>query len=164
MKVSVSPDFQMLFFSLIWISVGASGGLASLVVCLILGRRAVWSVAAVATVALPENAIWLRLKPHWESIKANQDNILQYMTFLEIGLGFLLIVKLFFPSRLLLSTFLQWQFLKMRYMTEMQAKGGKGRHITTWGLVDTRTRPYLDKVPMVAPVINYAKKWFTAAQ
>jgi len=159
-KVTPSPDFLGLFFSMIYVSVGNSG-LVSLAVSLIIGRRALWSTCTMASVLYKENSIWKRVEPFWTGrLKANSEKILQQISFLEIGLGFLLIVRLAFPSRMLMCLFLHWQWLRMRYMTEIMK--GTGRHVTTWAQLKLLTDPYIHKVPMLPKVVDYVKNWFAS--
>jgi len=153
MRVQGSNDMQMLFFALIFVS-----SEPMLIVALILARRSLWSVGTMGSTKLTENRFWKMFSPVWTTAQANQVKIMQYATTFEIGLGFMLVAMLLTPSRKILAVFLMWNFLKMRYISDKS-----GRHRNAWAQIDARVSPYLNKVPMLTPVVNYAKNWFTTS-
>merc|ERR1719321_724440 len=109
-KVSQSPDFQFLYFRLIFLSVRPG-----MFVYLILARRSLWFVgtqcAKSGTVPL-----WSRVAPLWAKLQPMKEMIDIYSVVAEQCQGLILLVGIFFPARQVLGTFLYWSFLKHRYV------------------------------------------------
>jgi hypothetical protein len=150
-KVSQSPDFQFLYFTLIFLSVRPV-----ILVYLILARRSHWFVGTQCS-KNGDAPFWSRVAPLWAKLQEMKDMIDIYSVVAEQCQGLILLFGIFFPGRQVLGTFLYWSFLKHRYVCPrsrpMQEKGWAALE----GPVVSVTR---SKVGLM--VLAPLKKWFTA--
>lgn len=150
-KVSQSPDFQFLYFTLIFLSVRPG-----MFVYLILARRSLWFVGTQCS-KTGTAPLWSRVAPLWAKIQPMKEMIDVYSVVAEQCQGLILLFGIFFPGRQVMGTFLYWSFLKHRYTCmrsrPLQEKGW----VALEKPVESVTR---SKVGLI--VLGPVKRWFTS--
>lgn len=151
-KVLLSVDFHFLFFSLIFVL-----ATPSMFALLILLRRSFWAVCTFAA-KTPEvqGKIWDRTKGFWEKCKAREAEVLQQSALAEVMLGFWLVISIFLPSRQIMTTFLYWNYLKIRFQTPKS----QAHHMKAWMQVQNTVQPVLRMAPFLQKPIDMGKEWF----
>merc|ERR1719324_1882131 len=149
-KVSQSPDFQFLYFTLIFLSVRPG-----MFVYLILARRSLWFVGTQCSKS-ETVPLWSKVAPLWAKLQPMKEMIDVYSVVAEQCQGIILLVGMIFPARQVLGTFLYWSFLKHRYVCPrsrpMQEKGW----VALEKPVVSVTR---SKIGLM--VLSPIKRWFT---
>lgn len=150
-QAMTSADFPVLFFALIFLAAHPT-----IWVLLILGRRSLWSVCTVCAKEYPNNRLWKMFEPRWNGLKAQNNQILEYSAFAEVGLGLWLTVALFLPMRQILTCILYWNYLKMRF----QMPRSNPQHAKAWGMIGQRVDPLFKALPILNKPLDMAKNWF----
>jgi len=151
MKVTPSADFMSLFFCLIFMP-----AYPSLPVVALLGRRSLWTVCGHCQKTGQGGRLFAMFKPRWEALKTQEQRVLLAGAVGEILLGFWLTVSIALPSRQLLTTFMYWNYLKMRY----QSPRSNQLHSQAWKSVEATVAPVLRVAPFLQKPIDMAKGWF----
>jgi hypothetical protein len=157
MKVNSSADFQMLFFSLIFLT-----AYPSVWVLVIIGRRALWCACTDCAKNRPNARLWLMFAPTWEKLKAQNAKVLEYSSMAEILLGFWLVISIFLPMRQILTCILYWNYVRMRYQGQRSAEG----QLKAWKQLAVTAGPVL-KIIESTPLrkgLDFAKNWFNQRQ
>lgn len=151
-QAAASVDFQFLFFSLIFLTAQPS-----IWVLFILGRRSLWAVCKFCAKSPPDSMLWRSFAPYWAKLQAQEAQVLLYSALAEVALGIWLTVALLLPGhRQILTCFLYWNYLKMRY----QVPRSHEQHLKAWKMLEQRVRPVLQAVPILEKPIDMAKGWF----
>jgi len=151
LKARLSKDLPFLYFALIF-----AMAYPSLLAPLILGRRALWFVCTKCPTEFPENRLWKYFEPVWRWLKSREKEVLLYSSLAEIFLGIWLAVSLLLPSRQLLSTFMYWNYLKMRY----QGQSSREVHDQAWRQMGQNIEPLFKVAPFLNKPLGYVKGWF----
>uniref|UniRef100_A0A7S1AJ29 Uncharacterized protein n=1 Tax=Noctiluca scintillans TaxID=2966 RepID=A0A7S1AJ29_NOCSC len=153
-RVMMGPDFQSLFYSLIFIAAPPS-----LLVLPVLLRRSLWCLCIHCTSTNSENRLWLRFQPTWKKLRAPtvEAEVLQYNALAEILLGFWFVVNLFLPTRQIITLVLYWNYLKIRYQFE---KTDKPFHSKAWQRLGAKVEPLLCMLPFLRTPLEWLKSWF----
>jgi len=147
-----SVDFHFLFFALIFVM-----ATPSIFPLLILSRRSLWAVGSHCTKTPADGGVlWLKFKPTWDKLKAQEPQILHTATMAEILLAFWLTVSLLLPTRQILACILYWNFLKTRFAMPRSAAA----HQKAWMEIGSKFDPVLKMAPFLQKPIDMAKDWF----
>jgi hypothetical protein len=163
-KCMSGAEFPFLFFALMFtndITTQQLGlipfGLADYLSALLVIRRSVWFLGSHGTAAWRGIAVWDRFfQPIWTRLSANSTSIIELSGLVEILLGFWMIVLVLTPARQLMTTFVYWNFLRIRFM----APRSRATHVAAWAKLDARTRNLQQSVPVLARPIAFMKNWF----
>lgn len=153
-KISQAAEFQWFFFAIIFVGANPFFG-----VLLILARRSffiVFKAAQKQTAVLSKHPQWETIRPLFETMSAKESDILLKATVAEIALGFYLILMLLTPERQLVTTFIYWNFLRMRFQTPRTRKNQD----EAWALVHQKTDPIVSKIPGSGKILDMAKNYF----
>lgn len=150
-EVMSSKEFHFLFFALIFLTAYPS----VLVLC-ILGRRALFVLCTLAPKYAANSRVWRWFEPRWQQIRQQEKAIVFYSTLAEVGLGFWLVVQMAMPSRQIMTTFVYWNYLKIRY----QSPQSSALHSTAWAFLHTKAEPLFRTFPFLNTPLSYAKNWF----
>mmetsp|Transcript_42340 Transcript_42340/g.92402 ORF Transcript_42340/g.92402 Transcript_42340/m.92402 type:complete len:262 (+) Transcript_42340:63-848(+) len=146
-----SPDFSYVFLCAVFLPAAPN-----LLVVMIIFRRSVLSCNAFAAKNMPENRIYVRIKPMYDKhVKPREAQWKHVCNVLEIVLGFQLIVGILLPSRQILTTVVYWHFLKLRF--SMQRSHADA--LAAWKAVEERAGPVPRFIP--AFIMNRIKGWFS---
>merc|ERR1712079_789728 len=99
---------------------------------------------------------WGQIEPVFKMLDAQEEDIMKFATVAEIFTGFWLIIMLITPERQLITCFLYWNFLRMRYHTPRTRKNQD----QAWGYVKEKTDPIVTKIPGANKVVDLAKGYF----
>lgn len=155
MKVMSSVDFHFLFFGLIFLA-----AYPSVWVLLILGRRSLWTLCTKMKKESPDNPLWKRFAPYWDTLLAKQTQVLEYSALAEVMLGIWLTVSLFLPMRQIVTCILYWHYLKIRY----QAERSRPQQQKAWSMLEQQAQPVLKMLPILHKPLGWAKDWFRPPQ
>lgn len=150
-EVMSAKEFHFLFFALIFLTAYPDP-----LVLFILGRRALFVLCNLAPKCAPNSFVWLRFQPTWEKLKQKEKTIVHYSVLAEIFLGFWLVVQMAMPTRQMMTTFLYWNYLKIRY----QSPQSNATHGAAWRLLQEKTAPVFKAVPFLNTPLNYVQNWF----
>lgn len=151
--LSASTEFHWLFYSFMFLS-----ATPFILVLLIPARRAMWTVMKFASKNFAGHPQFLAIKSKWDQIEAQEGHILKMASVGEIVLGFYLVIMLLTPARQILTVFMYYQFLKMRYHTPRTQKTAA----EAWNYIGEKTNPYVEKLPPLQKAIDMAKSYFLA--
>lgn len=156
-----SPDFTSLFFTVIFLTAPPAQFPFTYFPPLILARRSIWSLGQKAD---KNSSIGSKMSSMYESrLKARTEQASHLTVGAEIALGFGLAVCILLPTRQVLTTFLYWQYLQMRYRTPTRNESRSGSrpiHAKVWDEVGQKADPLLTKVPILNTPVNYVKNMF----
>ena len=150
--VAQGADFPFFMISMIFIS--KSLGIADYLGMLIIGRRSLWFIATHASKTESKSAIWKSIEPKWLVAKALEDKILLISATCEIMIGIWLVIMLLTPQRQLLSLFVYWNYLRLRF----NAPRSQQYHQRAWSVIDDYTLPYTPS--FLSTAVNKGKAWF----
>lgn len=151
-KVMPSVDFSFLFFALIFAT-----AYPSILVVGILGRRSLWSVCTHCSKGEDTGGrLFAMFKPRWEQLKLQEARVLLMSALAEVLMGLWLTVSLALPTRQILTCFLYWNYLRMRY----QAPRSHTVHLQAWKQLEQAIAPVLKFAPFVNKPLQMAKDWF----
>jgi hypothetical protein len=163
-RCMAGAEFPFLYFSLMFLGGYASQfgpilGLAEYVAVVILVRRAIWFLGTHASKSpvVSSNKVWLNTGNRlWLVLKARETTILELSAMFEVLIGFWMIVLIFSQARQLMSTFVYWTFLRIKYM----APRSRALHLGAWQQVDRMTKSVRVKIPVLEKPIQMGVKWF----
>eukprot|EP00754_Rhynchopus_humris_P043750 Rhum_TRINITY_DN34_c0_g1::Rhum_TRINITY_DN34_c0_g1_i1::g.91::m.91/K20724/TMEM33; transmembrane protein 33 len=161
-KLMTGTEVHFLLFTFIWMSQPPN-----FLVVLVLARRSVWSVGTALATRYPDSKVYSLVGPAWLSLKAREMQVLQQVTLFEIMLGFLCIVNIAasgLPG--LMSCYMQWSFLKVRYHSPDQSRPTKPAvlHRVCWQGIGMKVQPLLNAVPILNTPVSFATNWFKTVQ
>lgn len=152
-QAMVSTDFFYAITCFAFMSSRSSMTLAMIPTLL----SAIRSVLAVASHQFAGSAWWQQTGAKAQAWASSREAFLtQISTWSELALGLLLVVMLITPNRNFLLLFFYWNMLKMRYVTPESA----ANHRMAWAVVDRRTAPYREKLPLLEKAVEYIRAWF----
>lgn len=150
-KATMSADFPWLFFSLIFLT-----AYPTLWALAILGRRSLWSVCTVCARDHPESRLFKLFASTWQKLKAREAEVLDKSALAEVMLGLWLVVSIALPTRQILTCFLYWNYLRIRF----QVPRSKPAHTKAWMLLEQKTG-FLWKIGPLCKLRDLAVGWFT---
>lgn len=150
-EIMSSKEFHFLFFAVIFLS-----AYPSVPVLCILARRALFVLCTLAPKYAQTWRVWLMFEPRWQMIKQQEKEIVAYSVLAEIVLGFWLVVQIATPSRQIMTTFMYWNFLKVRY----QSPQSNASHAAAWRTLQAKTAPLFQALPFLNMPLSYAQNWF----
>jgi len=156
--VAQGADFPFFMISMIFLS--KSLGLADAVGLLIILRRSVWFICIHASKNYSTTNVWKSIEPFWVSAKSIEEKVLLMSATCEIMIGFWLFILILTPQRQLLSLFVYWNFLRMRFV----APRSHAVHQRAWEVIGENINPVLSKMGPVQGLVGRAKPWFTNSQ
>lgn len=149
------PDFAKLFHCLVFLPTSPPVTMALVsVVCssvLFVSRHLQqnFSEAQIYRQYLEQSCTWLIQNPQRVELFAASS---------DIGLGFLVIVNLLGPQRNLMQILLYWQLLKIKFHLPTTSF----YHRQIWSEWGSKFEPIQRRfLPILTPVLGYAKAWFT---
>jgi len=148
-KVMPTPNFQFLFFALIFLT-----AYPSIWVLAIIGRRA---LAACSKAEKSQSKLWSLFKFVWVKASAKENEAQVYAAFGEVVLGIWLTISLVLPTRQVLVCILYWNFLRTRFQVPGKSKE---LHTKAWQTLHQQAQPVLKFIPFSQKGIDMAKKWF----
>ncbi|EER03643.1 conserved hypothetical protein [Perkinsus marinus ATCC 50983] len=152
-RVTLGADFPFLFMSLL---LATGSFMPNIFGLFVIVRRSLWYCGSFANSHLTNAPVWAKIQPFWLKLKSKETEIMRVSTICELGIGFQYIINLFTPYREIMSCFLFWSLLRIRY----QAPRSSAHHHEAWGIVDSKTRT-LTSLPVISTVVQYGKKWFS---
>ena len=160
-------EFPFLFFALMFTNDAATQnlglvpfGLADYVSTLLVIRRSVWFLGSHGNSAWKGISVWDRFfQPIWNHLNARTSSIIQLSSVVEIIIGFWMIILILTPARQLMTCFVYWNFLRIRYL----APRSRPAHVAAWNRLDEKTRPIQISIPLLARPIAFMKNWFNPA-
>ena len=161
-KVMQGAEIQYMMFTMVWLSQAPN-----VLVAVIIARRSLWTVCTGMASRYEESRVWGIISPVWTKLKANELQILEQCVFLEIALGFLCIFRVVTGGMSgILSCYMQWSFLKMRYNGAYTNKptNPAAMHKRCWSVLHAKVEPVLTAVPVLNTGLSYITKWFTTMQ
>lgn len=159
-KCMSGAEFPFLFFTLMFLN--ETGpifpfGLAEYVAVALVVRRCVWFLGTHGSKAWVSNPVWSKYgNVVWGFVKAREVTVLEVCNLAEVFLGFWFILLLVTPSRRLMTSFVYWTYLRIRYMAPRSRPG----HVVAWAQVDRLSKPLRTKVPLVEKPVQWVVRWF----
>uniref|UniRef100_A0A7S4QQW6 Uncharacterized protein n=1 Tax=Alexandrium monilatum TaxID=311494 RepID=A0A7S4QQW6_9DINO len=150
-KIMTGADFSFLFLALIFLF-----AYPSLPALLVLGRHRLWAACTFCSGNIPDNALWLKFAPYWARLKAKEPQVLSSAALAEILLAFWLTVSLALPTRQILTCFLYWKYLTIRY----QVPRSHELHLKAWRQIGQWADPLMKALPVLQKPVDMAKGWF----
>jgi hypothetical protein len=158
-RAMAGAEFPFLFFCLMFLN--PSAPVVDYAVTIVMLRRSIWQLGAHGTKAWAGTRLWEGFgKRGWMVCKSYENQILNFSTNLEIVIGFIFIVLLFTPMRQIVTLFVYWTFLRLKY----QLPRSRASHSTAWGSIDQLTRGVRERVPFIGKFVDYGVKWFNQSQ
>ena len=157
-KCMSGMEFPFLFFTLMFVNEHGSllpFGLANYVSVLLIVRRAVWFLGATWSKA--PSPLWLKLGHSlWLGIKSRESFILHACSVLEVLMGFWYVFLVVTPNRQLMTMFVYWTYLRIRYM----APRSRSAHLAAWTTIGAWVAPVRRAVPLLEKPIEWGVAWF----
>ena len=162
-KCMSGAEFPFLFFTLMFVNTTGPlfpFGLADYLSVVLIVRRATWFLGVHGSRAWATNPVWLRSgSTVWQLIKSQESKVLACCNLLEVSLGFWYLLLLLTPSRRLMTTFVYWTYLRIRYMGPRSRPG----QIVAWSTLDRATTGLRTTFPLADKPVQWGVAWFNKA-
>lgn len=162
-------EFPFLYFTMMFTNDYASQvtggvfpfGLADYVSIVLIVRRSIWFLGAQGTKAWAGNAVWRSFGSRmWSVLKSNETRVLEAVNMAEILLGFWVVLLVLTPARNILTCFVYWTYLRIKFM----APRSRAAHQAAWATIEKRTQKIQALVPFLEKPKAFLANWFNQGQ
>ena len=166
-KCMSGAEFPFLFFALMFTNDTTTQqlglvpfGLVDYVSALLVIRRSLWFLGSHGTAAWKGISVWDRFfQPVWGRLNARTSSIVELSSLIEIVVGFWMIALILTPARQLMTCFVYWNFLRIRFL----APRSRPTHLAAWTKLDNKTRALQQSIPILQRPVAFMKNWFNPA-
>lgn len=157
-------EFPFLYFAMTFSSdyaTQAGGlfplGLADIVSIGLIVRRSIWFLGTHGSKAWTGRTVWKSLGSRvWGALKANETRVMEVVNLTEIVMGFWVIILVFTPARNILTCFVYWTYLRIKYM----APRSRLAHQAAWSTIDKMTQRIQRSLPFIEKPKAFMVNWF----